>query len=61
MSGNVKGKKAKEKKFNFARDNAISALGKIIRYQTSTIDIQSMIPNWLNYLPIKHDVEEAQI
>lgn len=32
IPANAKGKKAKEKKFNFAKDNAISALGKIIRY-----------------------------
>lgn len=32
MTNAIKGKKQKEKKFNYARDNAISALGKIIRY-----------------------------
>lgn len=38
MSANIKGKKQKEKKFNYAKDNAVSALGKIIRYQTATVD-----------------------
>jgi len=32
MDSNVKGKKLKEKKYNHAKDNAISALGKIIKY-----------------------------
>jgi len=34
MPSNVKGKKQKEKKFHYARDNAIASLGKIIRYQS---------------------------
>ena len=59
MPSGVKGKKAKEKKFNYARDNAISALGKIIRYQSAHIDVNSIVPEWLNLLPIKADVEEA--
>jgi hypothetical protein len=44
-----------------AKDNAVSALGKIIRYQHATTDAASLIPNWLNLLPIKNDVEEAKI
>jgi len=38
MPANIKEKKSKAKQFNHAKDNAVSALGKIIRYQTATID-----------------------
>jgi len=60
MPTGVKGKKSKEKQFYHAKDNAVSALGKIIRYQTSTVDVSQMIPNWLSLLPIKHDEDEAK-
>jgi importin-5 len=60
MPGNVKEKKPKVKQFKHAKDNAVSALGKIIRFQAGTVDVQSLIPNWLGLLPIKADVEEAK-
>jgi hypothetical protein len=59
MPAGVKGKKSKEKQFYHAKDNSVSALGKIIRYQTTNVDVNVMIPNWLSLLPIKHDVDEA--
>ena len=61
MPEHVKAKKSKAKQFNHARDNAIAALGKVIRYQTANVDAQAIIPGWLTLLPIKHDVEEAKI
>lgn len=61
MPAGTKEKKSKVKQFNHAKDNAVSALGKVIRYQTATIDAQAIIPGWLNLLPIKSDVEEAKI
>ena len=61
MPASVKERKTKTKQFNHAKDNAISSLGKIIRYQTATVDPLSMIPNWLNLLPLKTDIEEAKI
>jgi importin-5 len=60
MPANVKEKKSKAKQFKHAKDNAVSALGKIIKFQQATIDINSLIPNWLSLLPIKDDVEEAK-
>jgi len=57
----TKDKKAKTKQFNHSKDNAISALGKIIKYQYTAVDAQSLIPNWLSMLPIKHDIEESKI
>ena len=61
MPASIKDKKAKVKQFNHAKDNAVSALGKIIRYQSVTIDVNTVIPGWLNLLPLKNDVEESKI
>ncbi len=44
-----------------AKDNAVSALGKIIKFQSATVDASSLIPNWLSLLPLKNDVEEAKL
>lgn len=44
-----------------AKDNAVSALGKIIKFQHGTVDVKSLIPNWLGLLPIKNDVDEAKL
>lgn len=57
-----KEKKSKVKQFKHAKDNAVSALGKVIRYQTATLtDAEGIISGWINLLPIKSDVEEAKI
>jgi importin-5 len=61
MPSSIKEKKAKVKQFNHARDNAVSALGKVIRYQPTTVDLNTLIPGWLNLLPLKNDVEESKI
>lgn len=61
IPANVKEKKNKTKQFMHAKDNAVSAFGKIIRYQSACIDVASLIPNWLGLLPIKNDVEEAKL
>lgn len=34
MPAAIKEKKSKAKQYNHAKDNAVSALGKVIRYQT---------------------------
>jgi hypothetical protein len=60
MPASVKEKKSKVKQFMHAKDNAVSALGKIIKFQYGTVDTNSLIPNWLSLLPIKNDVEEAK-
>jgi len=38
MPASIKEKKSKVKQFGHAKDNAVAALGKIIRYQTANID-----------------------
>ncbi len=60
MPPQVKEKKSKVKQFMHAKDNAVSALGKIIKFQSATVDAASLIPNWLSLLPIKNDMDEAK-
>lgn len=43
-----------------ARDNAVSSLGKIIKYQNANIDINTWVPKWLSFLPLTHDPKEAE-
>ena len=47
--------------FFHARDNAVSSLGKIIKSQSESINLQETIQIWLNQLPLKHDKLEARI
>jgi len=61
MPAQVKEKKSKVKQFMHAKDNAVSALGKIIKFQSGTVDAASLIPNWLALLPIKNDIDEAKL
>ncbi len=61
MPANVKEKKTKVKQFMHAKDNAVSALGKIIKFQSAAVDANSLLINWLGLLPIKNDVEEAKL
>ena len=61
MPPQVKEKKSKVKQFMHAKDNAVSALGKIIKFQSATVDVTSLIPNWLSLLPIKNDLDEAKV
>jgi hypothetical protein len=61
MDNATKEKKNKQTQFNHARDNAIAALGKIIKHQEANIDAATIIPGWFQLLPLKHDLEEAKI
>jgi len=57
-------KKIKLTQFHHARDNAIASLGKVLKHQNENLDAQTcseMIQYWLKLLPIKHDIEEAQM
>ncbi|KAJ3450846.1 karyopherin (importin) beta [Anaeramoeba flamelloides] len=40
-------------------DNAISAIGKILYYQTDAIQFDVLAPFWLNCLPIQNDSDES--
>ena len=47
----------------FAKDNGVSALGKILKHQGQTLgsDYENIFNIWLNNLPIKQDDEEGLI
>ena len=47
--------------FYFARDNIVSAIGKIIKFQAECINLGEAISLWLSWLPLKYDLEEAKI
>lgn len=48
-----------DEEWGHARDNAVAALGKIIKHQNANVDISIWIPKWLNLLPLKYDVSES--
>lgn len=39
----------------------MSALGKIIKFQSGFVDAPALIVNWVGLLPIKNDVDEAKV
>ena len=45
----------------YAKDNAVSALGKVIKYQSHAIDLVALISTWLSLLPLKHDLDESKV
>ena len=49
--------------FKFARDNAVSALGKIIKYHGKEFpsELDNLLDFWVNSLPITKDTEEGKI
>mmetsp|Transcript_1961 Transcript_1961/g.2898 ORF Transcript_1961/g.2898 Transcript_1961/m.2898 type:complete len:340 (+) Transcript_1961:2323-3342(+) len=57
----TKGKKSKLTQFHHARENAIAALGKVLKYQSVIPEAPALVPKWLQSLPLTHDLEEAQI
>jgi len=61
MDSSVKAKKSKATQFQHARDNAIAALGKVIKHQANKVDINQLMPYWLSLLPLTHDMDEAKI
>ena len=54
-------KKSDKENMKFAKDNAISALGKIIQYHGKEIDLNKWIEVWINGLPITEDHEEGKL
>ncbi|VDO30364.1 unnamed protein product [Onchocerca flexuosa] len=44
---------------NVATENAISAVAKILKYNSSMVDVNAVIPTFLSWLPIWDDPDEA--
>jgi importin-5 len=44
-----------------ARDNAIASVGKLIKYQSSSLNLNAVVPAWLNLLPLKFDKIECKV
>ena len=47
-------------KFQHARDNAVAALGRVIRYQNTCIDAVTLVAHWVNFMPLERDLVESQ-
>ena len=45
--------------FLSAKDNAVSSIGKIIKYQSKSINLKETVSKWLSLLPIEVDKVEA--
>lgn len=43
-----------------ARDNAVSAIGKIIKHQPNSISLAELVKKWVDNLPLTEDEVEAQ-
>jgi len=44
-----------------ATENAISAVGKICRYQSGAIDLAIVLEGWIGFLPVTDDKEESKV
>lgn len=55
--------KNEKKEKRFAKDNAVSALGKILKYHESELgsDYENILDMWINNMPITQDEDEGKI
>lgn len=55
--------KVDKENLKFARDNAVSAIGKIIKYHGSELagELDNLLDFWVNNLPITQDKEEGKL
>ena len=55
--------KSEKQSRQYAKDNAVSALGKILKYQESVLgpDYDNFLNIWINAMPITQDEEEGKI
>ena len=55
--------KTDKENLKFARDNAVSALGKVIKFHGDEYpnELNSLLELWINSMPIKQDKDEAKI
>ncbi|EGR29723.1 importin 5, putative [Ichthyophthirius multifiliis] len=45
--------KEKDKNFGHCRDNIISSIGKVLRYQFDSVNVGELLPFWVKNLPLK--------
>lgn len=57
----IKKENTRKDDYYYARDNAVSALGKIIKCQSQNVNLKETIQFWLSQLPLKHDKLEARL
>jgi hypothetical protein len=57
----IRSKKSKQTQFYHAKDNAVAALGKVLKFQHACVDMTLLTPYWLSQMPLTHDLEEAKI
>ncbi|KAJ5067672.1 karyopherin (importin) beta 3 [Anaeramoeba ignava] len=55
----VENQDAKIDDMEFATENAISAIAKICKFQSTNVDLNRSLPLWLSYLPVLIDKEES--
>lgn len=60
MIQGVKEKKSKASQFRHARDNAVAALGKVLKFQGANVDSNTLIGNFVSAMPLTDDMEEAK-
>lgn len=46
--------------YGMANDNVISCFGLICEYHSETVNALEQFPQWLKYLPLRHDQEESK-
>jgi len=54
-------KTSRDRYFVAATQTAIAAVGRIIEFYASRIDLKQVLPIWLNYLPVTHIAESDMI
>ncbi|CAG9316104.1 unnamed protein product [Blepharisma stoltei] len=47
------------KSHGHAKDNAIASIGRLIKYQHANLNLEAVIPAWIELLPLKWDKAEA--
>ena len=61
MDAATKEKKGKQTQYYHAKDNAVAALGKVLKYQSNCADTNLLVEFWVQNLPLTHDMEEAKV
>lgn len=61
MDAATKEKKGKQTQYYHAKDNAVAALGKILKFQSTCADTNLLVDFWVQNLPLTHDMEEAKV